>query len=629
MNTEYHVSISSGSDLNDGSRTAPFRTISKAAETAELGDRVVVHEGVYREWVKPAHSGHSSTTRIVYEAAEGEKAVIKGSEVIDDWSRNSDGVWQTTVSNDMFGDYNPYSVRIDGDWFVRPEEYPLHTGQVYFDGKGYLEAHSYEHLLETAETWYAIVDEAENTTAIYANFGDNDPCSATVEINVRRSCFYPEKTGINYITVRGFEIAHGATPWAPPTADQPGIIGANWSKGWIIENNIIHDARCSAVSLGKEASTGHNLYTKRHRKPGYQYQFESVMRALHIGWSKERIGSHIVRNNRIYNCGQNGVVGHMGCAFSEVYGNHIYNIGNLEEFFGHEIAGIKLHAAIDVQVYDNLIHDCRLAMWFDWQAQGMRISRNICYRNMRDLWMEVSHGPFVVDNNIFGSENALANAAQGGAYVHNLFCGGIYHYSVLNRSTPYHVPHSTEVAGTALVYSFDDRVYQNIYARNYEAENGKWRSGTYTYDGCPVSLDEYIERVLENGKGDVETYDGVKQPAYINNNCYLDGAKSFDREESKYSSSADPNVKIYEQGGAVYLEIDIPEDYTALPAEIITTEKLDMPRIVEAPYENPDESLIAVNIDLLGNARCDKPTVGPVESLKPGHNKICIWGSKK
>ena len=201
MNTEYHVSISSGSDLNDGSRTAPFRTISKAAETAELGDRVVVHEGVYREWVKPAHSGHSSTTRIVYEAAEGEKAVIKGSEVIDDWSRNSDGVWQTTVSNDMFGDYNPYSVRIDGDWFVRPEEYPLHTGQVYFDGKGYLEAHSYEHLLETAETWYAIVDEAENTTAIYANFGDNDPCSATVEINVRRSCFYPEKTGINYIRI--------------------------------------------------------------------------------------------------------------------------------------------------------------------------------------------------------------------------------------------------------------------------------------------------------------------------------------------------------------------------------------------------------------------------------------------
>lgn len=627
MNQEYHVSVSTGSDLNDGSKTAPFCTISKAAQIVEPGDRVIVHEGVYREWVKPANGGDSSTARIVYEAAKGEKVVIKGSEVIDSWTETGDGVWKTEVPNDMFGEYNPYSVRIEGDWFVRPLEYPLHTGQVYLNGKSYLEAHSYEHLSETAETWLAVVDDENEITTIYANFGSDNPASAgnEVEINVRRSCFYPERTGINYITVRGFEIAHGATPWAPPTADQPGIIGANWSKGWIIEDNIIHDARCSAVSIGKEASTGDNLYTKYHRKPGYQYQFESVMRALHIGWSKERIGSHIIRNNTIYNCGQNGVVGHMGCAFSEVYNNHIYNIGNLEEFFGHEIAGIKLHAAIDTQVYDNCIHDCRLAMWFDWQAQGMRISRNVCYDNMRDLWMEVSHGPFVVDNNIFGSDNALANASQGGAYLHNLFCGGIYRYNVLNRSTPYHVSHSTEVLGTALVYGYDDRVYQNIFAKNYEAENGKWRSGTYIYDGCPASLDEYIERVLGNGRGDVETYDDVKQPAFINNNCYLDGVKAFDREESKFRSDLNPSTKIYEENGKVYLEIEMPNDYKPLPTEIITTEKLGMPRISEAPFENPDESPIAADTDLLGAKRAAVPTVGPIEHLKTGHNKICVY----
>lgn len=624
MNTEYHVSINSGSDFNNGSAANPFRTISKAAAVAELGDKVIVHEGVYREWVKPAHSGHSSTTRIVYEAAKNEKVIIKGSEIIGNWEKTADGVWKTTVPNTMFGEYNPYSVRIDGDWFVRPEEYPLHTGQVYFNGKGYLEAHSYKHLTKTVNTWFAEIDEEKNVTVIYANFSD-DPNDAVVEINVRRSCFYPEKTGINYITVRGFEIAHGATPWAPPTADQPGIIGANWSKGWIIENNIIHDVRCSAVSLGKEASTGDNLYTKHHRKPGYQYQFESVMRALNIGWSKERIGSHIVRNNTIYNCGQNAVVGHMGCAFSEVYGNHIYNIGNLEEFFGHEIAGIKLHAAIDVQVYDNCIHDCRLAMWFDWQAQGMRISRNVCYNNMRDLWMEVSHGPFLVDNNIFASDNTIANASQGGAYIHNLFCGGIYRYNVLNRSTPYHIPHSTEVLGTALVYGYDDRIYQNIFAKNYEEENGKWHSGTYMYDGCPTSLDEYIGRVLENGKGDVETYDNVQQPAFINNNCYLDGVNAFERESSKFCSDFDPNAKIYEENGKVYLEIDIPEDYKPLPTEIITTEILGMPRISEAPFENPDETPIAADTDLLGAKRNSAPAVGPVEQLKTGHNKICVY----
>ena len=91
-----------------------------------------------------------------------------------------------------------------------------------------------------------------------------------------------EKTGLNYITVRNFEMAQAACPWTPPTADQPGLLG-QLSKGWIIENNIIHDAKCSGISLGKEASTGHNLSTLTHRKPGYQYQMEAVFRARQIG----------------------------------------------------------------------------------------------------------------------------------------------------------------------------------------------------------------------------------------------------------------------------------------------------------------------------------------------------------
>lgn len=83
---------------------------------------------------------------------------------------------------------------------------------------------------------------------------------------------------MNYITVRGFEMAHAATPWEPPTAAQPGMIGPNWAKGWIIENNDLHDAKCSAVSLGKEVSTGDNDFSKWQRKPGYQYQMEAVFR---------------------------------------------------------------------------------------------------------------------------------------------------------------------------------------------------------------------------------------------------------------------------------------------------------------------------------------------------------------
>ena len=79
MNKEYHVAVS-GYDHADGSAAHPFRTISKAAAVAMAGDTVIVHEGEYREWVKPANSGTSEISRIVYRAADGEKVAIKGSD---------------------------------------------------------------------------------------------------------------------------------------------------------------------------------------------------------------------------------------------------------------------------------------------------------------------------------------------------------------------------------------------------------------------------------------------------------------------------------------------------------------------------------------------------------------------
>ena len=66
-----------------------------------------------------------------------------------------------------------------------------------------------------------------------------NPNEQLVEINVRRTVFYPDQPGRNYITVRGFIMRHAATPWAPPTSEQVGLIGTHWSKGWIIENNVI------------------------------------------------------------------------------------------------------------------------------------------------------------------------------------------------------------------------------------------------------------------------------------------------------------------------------------------------------------------------------------------------------
>ena len=55
----YHVSQRSpqASDAAPGTVERPWRSISKAAETVQPGDNVVIHAGVYREHVRPGRSG--------------------------------------------------------------------------------------------------------------------------------------------------------------------------------------------------------------------------------------------------------------------------------------------------------------------------------------------------------------------------------------------------------------------------------------------------------------------------------------------------------------------------------------------------------------------------------------------
>ncbi|MFG0934955.1 right-handed parallel beta-helix repeat-containing protein, partial [Staphylococcus sp. 231237_7MaSpsaltlick] len=421
---------------------------------------------------------------------------------------------------------------------------------------------TYDYKDQSIYVWYAKLEN--DITTIYVNFHDYNPNNEVTEINVRKSAFRPFKMHTNYITIRNFEIANVATQWSPPTAAQTGMIDTHWSKGWIIENNTLYNAVCSAIAIGKEISTGDNLNTYRKDKPGYQYQIETVFKAANSDWNKETIGSHIVRNNVIHDCGQNAVVGHLGSAFSKIYNNHIYNIGNKREFFGYEIAGIKLHAAIDTQVYNNYVHNCSLGMWFDWQTQGTRISKNIFNDNTRDLFVEVSSGPYIVDNNILTADYALDNHAQGGAYVNNIINGEIVHRLMLDRATPYHVPHSTLIAGFAPVYGGDDRFYNNIFI----GQEGIPNVGTEIYNFYTTSLSEFKEAVAKE-EGDHESFHKIKQPVYIEDNAYFNKANQFNREDRNFiDESVNPDLSIVEEGNDVYLNISVPESFIEFKGKV-------------------------------------------------------------
>lgn len=631
---EYHVA-KIGIDSNAGSIDKPFKTISKAAKIALPGDTITVHEGTYREWVDPQYGGANDQYRIVYRAAKNEDVWIKGSEIVSTWEKYKNNVWKVTLDNNMFGDFNPYQETLNGDWLINTYGRNHHLGEVYLNGIALYEIDSIEKVLlekplaraqdreASKYQWYCISNE--NSTTIYANFKGLNPNKELVEINVRPVVFYPRKTGVNYITVNGFKMCHAATQWAPPTAEQEGLIGPHWSKGWIIENNIISDSKCTGISLGKERSTGHNEWTNLKVKHGTQRERDVIFKALQMGWSRETIGSHIIRNNVIKDCEQAGICGHLGGIFSQIYNNHIFNIHVKNQFFGFESGGIKLHAAIDVLIKGNCIHNNERGIWLDWQAQGTRVSGNIFFNHKQeDCFIEVSHGPMIIDNNIMLSEVSILNVSQGTAFAHNLFGGNFRMRTAPDRFTPYHFPHSTSVAGLMSILQGDDRFYNNIFTSNDEPNASNTFTGLNAYNKHPLETDDWcIGRTPSD-------YAAFKLPVFIGSNLYFNTAKPFNRETNTIENrNHHPNVNIEQDGNTFYLHITMDDSYEKVKTQTITTEVLGYAFESETPYENIDASQLTIDRDYLGYDRdFNHPTVGPFENLKPGTNKLLVWKQK-
>ena len=146
----WSISTSQSKELPVGA-DHPLKTISAAAELAQPGDTIIVHEGIYREEINPPRGGTSDAERIVYTAAPGAKVVIKGSEPVKGWTRVQNDTWKVTLPNSFFGHFNPYSDLIRGDWF-QAKGRTHHTGAVYIDGHWLMEAPNKDIVLKPAGT---------------------------------------------------------------------------------------------------------------------------------------------------------------------------------------------------------------------------------------------------------------------------------------------------------------------------------------------------------------------------------------------------------------------------------------------------------------------------------------------
>ena len=384
---ELHVA-KTGSNANSGSLESPYLTIGKAAEAAQPGDTVTVHGGTYREWVKPPRGGRDENSRITYRAAAGEEVLIKGSERITSWVDQGGGVWMVQLPQRFFGDYNPYALNLSGGWLHYGQW--LHRGDVYLDGQAFCERKTLEEVKQQAHTWCCRT--AEDSTTIWAHFGEANPNAQLAEINVRESVFMPAP--------KRPELHH--------------------------RGRLSHPALCRELAAARPQQCRWERSARGWASRGSSRIAPSPMRVAWASFSVRRpgvdhtdidaFGAHVVRNNVVRRCGQAGIAGQKGATRCLIAGNLIEDTNYRKEFGGWETAAVKFHESVDTVIRGNLIRGVyhqgygAFGIWMDWGNQGTRITGNIIYNTQAaNIFLEMDHGPILVDNNVLIGQGVRAS----------------------------------------------------------------------------------------------------------------------------------------------------------------------------------------------------------------------------
>ena len=417
----YHVAQQHPKAADDGPGTEarPFKTIGRAAEVLEAGERAVVGEGVYREHVKPKRGGTSPTKLISYEAAPGATVVIKGSDVFrEKWMPSTHGgeaakgCWQAKLAARYFPEWNPFDIEnVTKDQFDHMSwahalrgrlPYTLPRGMIFEEGRLLKQVTRYASLEKAKGSYW--VDRPAQIIHIHPA-GDGDPKGRLFEITTRRIAFGPEQMGLGYIRVKGFTVEQVGNAFP---MQQEGAISTWRGHHWIIEDNAVRWANGVGIDLGRQ------------------------------GWwpQPKTIGKHICRRNTVEDIGVCGIAG-IGVHgdFGLLIEDNILRrcaYHNVERLY--ETGGIKTHLNSRCLIRRNLIvgtlHGA--GIWMDFTNDNSRCTQNVIIgsrtRFHGGIFIEASCRPNLIDHNIIWDTRGC------GIYEHD--CSNqIFAHNLIGHST--------------------------------------------------------------------------------------------------------------------------------------------------------------------------------------------------
>jgi hypothetical protein len=492
----YYVDGSStrADDRGPGTVRKPFRTIGRAAEILQPGERVVIAAGTYRECIQPERGGSSPDQMISYEAAPGARVIVKGSEVLrDGWEPSAEPmrdasssglrIWKHTLTGALFPDaYNPFAMaNVPGDWSwldtkrVDMGPYFRRRGLIFANGKPLEPVEQYRELgnvplqlpsqppaqprngLPSRSRGGAIMQEIGGSTegrfwvehqgnVVHIRLPAADPASSLIEITTREQAFAPRHSGLAYIRIKGLTFQHAGNAFPPP---QRGLVSTGGGNHWIIEGNTIEWANGVGLDIG----------------------------AQHWSGARDPLAgdSQIVRGNTIRFVGVEGIGG-MGTTNTLVEDNLIEWVGWQDAERTWEAAGVKFHRARNLLFRRNVVRHMRHAnaLWLDSGNINSRITANVFADVLTvsaAIHLEMNRGTNQIDNNIIwdvrnaepgtpgqrgaGGSGIFLHASESQIVAQNLIgrCDNVGVFPVLRPER--------QNAGDGR----DQKIYNNLFAR--------------------------------------------------------------------------------------------------------------------------------------------------------------------
>ncbi|SHE52308.1 parallel beta-helix repeat (two copies) [Mariniphaga anaerophila] len=486
------------SDNNPGTEELPLLTINEAAQRVKAGERVLIYAGVYREFIQPNNSGEAEDRMISFEAASGERVIVKGSRILNvGWERNmvltdeepevgkvvqwSKKLWSAELPNSLFeNDYFPFKLKNIEDheyemmpWAVNcigKSPWTLRRGLLFQNGRRLQQLESYGDLTRLPGSFWISND---NKTLYVHPYDRQNPNSASWEITTQSHLLKPKTIGIGYIQVRGISFKHCGNSFLRTST---GAICINGGHHWIIEDCKISSINSSGIEMGY-----------------YAYEFEDKRPENIQPREDEDLGGVIIRNNEIFDCGTAGIRSYT-VTNGLLEGNHIYNCGWQDAENYWECGGIKLLRAKRTLVCNNYIHHIQggNAIWLDWDNRYSRATGNLIHDIQTiqgGIFVEASQYPNLVDNN----------------FIWNVDGNGIY----LNDSDETLVAHNLVAKTTGPIVRAVVATSRTLNGRKLSAERNRIVNNIFIDGGQSIMFSS------ESNYSDFNLYISTNQPENI------------------------------------------------------------------------------------------------------------------